>query len=237
MSYERAQIAAQRKNPLAPPAMWACAPDARLIPTADGGALQTWVNRAGTPSFVQTTAAQKPLWWQSIDSFPALQCDGSNDYMNAASASRTGATGMTLMAACRVESFANSPVLLCWPSTVFELRFDTAGKPSFLSNGISTPTAAVAALTTGTWHVLTGRFDDANDLAVLRVDGTQVASVADTTAMPTSAASLIVGSKGGGSNFAAAYFREVRASLIPRSDADLLRIERAIGAAYGITVA
>jgi hypothetical protein len=119
--------------------------------------------------------------------FPVyLRADGSNDFLQTNSINFLGTDKMTICAGVRklsdaaigtvaelsVDSFANSGVFwLSAPRTsaVADYGFRTAG--SLISNALSS-----ASFVAPTTNVLTGIGDISGDSAILRINGTQVAS-------------------------------------------------------------
>lgn len=205
--------------------------------TKDGSdRVSAWADQSGGGLFasvLQATGANQPLYVASsalLGSKPAIYLDGGDDFM--ASAGGTMAQPNTVLGVGYITGTANNQYLA--DTTVANtrvLRFNNAtAKGSVYAGTASIDDGAMAA---NTPYVLDGVFSGA--ASSVAVNGVRSTGNPGTGGVGTG---FTVGSSGGGADgWWAGGISEVVAYNRALSTAELLQVERYLGARYGITVA
>lgn len=203
----------------------------------DGDTISQWDDSSGNARHAtQATGANQPtLQTAEINSLPVVRFDGTSDTLITSSfAPRASPTGVTMFAVSKLPvAGATFGEIATWGGTnTVDLRYHNALTLASFQAGGGNPVSNQSA---GIFRVLTGRFTDATNLALLRDNGTPFTAAA-TDAPLTSSRTLRLGSNGAGGFFMAGDIAEVILFDEPLSDANVTLVETYLASKYAITL-
>lgn len=201
---------------------------------ADGGAVSTWNDSSGNGNNAGGSGDARPLYrTNQVNGLPAVDFDGTDDWLNASSAPTHG-NEQTLLAVVRLDAIG-SLMMIRGAVGGGGISMDVATTGA-LGLGISAQAHTVVSgttMTTGTWYILTGSVSASNDWMRARVNGSQTQAAwtgTATTARGTRISNDTVNAAGKLNG----QIAELISYQALRSDAEILALEDYLATKYGL---